>query len=255
MFINSWLFRDEDSSLAWVNSIDRSGPEGQTSKPWTIWTHSALSPASINEKAVCAAYILWAEEWCQSRESDLAGCSWLEPRPFPTQCGDRTHCCASIWRCWPCLPHIHCLLLLSNFTSWFPGTWSCWLLACPVWQLPEHWDLKIGSKCLSPATTFQSIFRTNPPSLAPWETTLLFLFLNYFYSQFRLRSPHLGIQSLGFPVSAYQPRRRFCFQSIPLVKEEVRVDMIVSLRNRAKIVCTLMLLTFKNYFISIMKVT
>lgn len=184
------------------------GQRAKPLKPGTIWTHSPLSLPSTNEKAVWAACILWAEEWCQAREFDLAGCSWPEPRPFPTRSGDRTHCCASIWRCWPCLPHIHGLLL-SSFASWFPGSWSYWVPACPVWQLPEHWDVKISSKCLSTVTTFQSIFRINPPSLAPWETTLLFVSkLLPFPVQTEVSSP--GNAKLRASSSCSQPRR-CCF--------------------------------------------
>lgn len=113
----------ETRILYWPGQIAALRETGQRAKPQSLEPFGllpTLSPSSTNEKAVWDACVLLAQEWCQSREFDLAGCSWLEPSPFLTQFGVRTHCCASMWRCRPCLPHIHSLLLLSSFTSWFP---------------------------------------------------------------------------------------------------------------------------------------
>lgn len=120
----------------------------------------------------------------------LDQCSGLYPSLFPFR--DRTHCFISISRCWPCLALIYSLLL-SSFTSSFPGTWSHWLPACVVWQLPEHWGLKISSNCLSPATTFQSIFRATF-SFGALKNYSSFSVSNLFHSQFRLWYPYLRMQ-------------------------------------------------------------
>jgi len=97
-----------------------------------------------------------------------------------------------------------------------------WLLACLVWQLPEHSDLKMSSKCLSPATAFQPIFRITSSS---------FGFLrNYSFSvskllPFPVQFPHLRMQNLGVPVPAHSQEEDAVFTKSPLVKEEVRPDI------------------------------
>ena len=199
----------ETRVLYWPGQTAALRETGQRAKPQSLEPSGllpTLSPPSTNEKAIWAPCILLAQEWCQSRELDLAGCSWLEPRPLPL----------SLWT-----EHITVPICEGANTA-YPTCVACyflpalpavfhWLPACLVWQLPEHWDLKMSSKCLSPATAFQPIFRITSSSFGFLRNYSSFSASKLFPFPVQAEVSSSGNVKLRGSGSCSQPRRRYCF--------------------------------------------
>lgn len=168
----------ETRVLHWPGQIAAQREMGQRAKPQSFelfgFLSSTFHPAQMKKQSELPVFF-----WHKG-DVNPESLTWLiavdqSPGLSPPSVGTELTA-VSIWRCWPCLSRIHSPLLLSSFTSWRPGTWSHWLPSAFVWQLPEHGDLKISSECLSPATTFQSIFRTTSSSFGSLRKCSSFCF-------------------------------------------------------------------------------
>lgn len=169
----------ETRVLYWPGQIAALRETGQRAKkpqkPWTIWTFAtSLHPAQMKRQSELPAFfwlVMSVQSWTW-----LVALDW-SPGLFPFSSGTELIAVPVYEGANPAYP-MHSLLLPSSFTSCFH-----WLLACLVWQLPEHTDLKMSSKC--PVQPLHSTyFRITSSFFGFLRTTLLFLFPNCYHSQF-----------------------------------------------------------------------
>ena len=132
------LDSEETRVLYWPGQTAALRETGQRAKPQSLEPSGLLPTLSTQHKwkgNLSSLHSFGTRVMSVQR----VGPGWLlltGAQAFPTQFVDRTYCCANIWRCQHCLPHMHSLLLPSSFTSCFslasglPCLTAAWTLGC-----------------------------------------------------------------------------------------------------------------------------